>query len=84
MKRIAALFMVLVFLVTCSLASAAEMWVVIKDKNGICRVIKSDHKTPKTIAGPFNTEKEADAAKAKECAKGQHEKTSPKKEPARK
>ncbi len=52
--------------ITVSLASAD--YVVIKDKNGICRVIESAHKTPKTIAGPFKTKEEAQASKAKECA----------------
>ena len=53
-------------IITVSLASAD--YVVLKDKNGICRVIQSDHKTPKTIAGPFKTKEEAVKAKEKECA----------------
>ncbi len=43
---------------------------VIKDKNGVCKIIKSDHKTPKTIAGPFKSKEEAEKAEAKECQKG--------------
>ncbi|MDR3558346.1 MAG: hypothetical protein P4L61_02330 [Candidatus Pacebacteria bacterium] len=41
-------------------------YVVIKDKKGVCRVIKASKKTPSTIAGPFNTQEEAKRAKEKE------------------
>ena len=42
---------------------------VIKAKNGVCRVIKAKEKTPATIAGPFKTKEEAQKAKEKECPK---------------
>jgi len=69
-QRLVAWFAVLVFALMGALTlAAAESYVVIKDKNGVCKVISSDHKTPKTIAGPFKTKEEAQKAKAEECAK---------------
>ncbi len=71
-KRIAVLCLALVFLLTTALVFAAgDSWVVIKDKNGICKVIKAQEKTPKTIAGPFKTKEEAEKAKVTECAKSE-------------
>ena len=49
--------------------AAADSYVIIKDKNGACKVIMSDHKTPKTIAGPFKKKEEAEKAKAADCEK---------------
>ena len=54
--------------ISASLASAS--YVVIKDKNGVCKVIEAKEKTPATIAGPFKTKEEAEKAKAKECGAG--------------
>ncbi len=48
---------------------AGNGYVVIKDKKGVCRVIKASKKTPSTIAGPFNTQEEAKRAKEKEHPK---------------
>jgi hypothetical protein len=70
MKRFLAILLVMVFSLTATLAIAADSWVVIKDKHGACKVIKSDHKTPKTIAGPFASKDEAKKVKEKECPKG--------------
>jgi hypothetical protein len=68
MKRLAVLTMVFVFLLTASLAlAAAEKFFVIKDKNGVCKVISAKEKTPKTIAGPFSSKAQAQAAKEKKC-----------------
>ena len=39
------------------------------DKNGVCKVIESDHKTPKTIAGPFKSKEEAEKARPKNVRK---------------
>jgi hypothetical protein len=49
--------------------AAGNSYVVIKDKNGVCRVIKASKKTPSTIAGPFKTKEEAKRAKEKESLK---------------
>jgi hypothetical protein len=69
-KRLVVFFLVLAFTLTSVFAFAAgDSWVVIKDKNGVCKVIKAQEKTPKTIAGPFKTKEEAEMAKAKECPK---------------
>ncbi len=59
---------VVAFALTLSVSLASADYVVLKDKNGICKVIESAHKTPKTIAGPFKTKEEAVKAKEKECA----------------
>ncbi|MDQ1240068.1 MAG: hypothetical protein QG577_2254 [Thermodesulfobacteriota bacterium] len=67
-----------IFVLTTAVAFAAEeSYVLIKDKNGVCKVIKSDHKTPATIAGPFKTKAEAEKAKEKECAKKPSEPSKP-------
>jgi hypothetical protein len=44
-------------------------YVVIKDKNGVCRIVKGVKKTPSTIAGPFRTKELAKRAKEKESPK---------------
>jgi hypothetical protein len=69
-RRVAVLVLVLAFSLVSVLALAAgDKWVVIKDKKGVCKVIKAKGKTPKTIAGPFDTEAKARQAKAKMCPK---------------
>ncbi len=81
--RFVAVVLALVFSLTAALAFAAgESWVVIKDKNGVCKIIQSDHKTPKTIAGPFKSKEDAEKAEAKECPKGAHSTTDKIKEKA--
>ncbi|MGC8657602.1 MAG: hypothetical protein ACP5U1_00860 [Desulfomonilaceae bacterium] len=71
LKRFTGVFVAVVFLLVTALAFAAgENWVVIKDKNGVCKVIQAKGKTPATIAGPFKTKDEAKKAKEKECHKG--------------
>ena len=68
-NRVLVLFLAVAFglLITVSLASAD--YVVIKDKNGVCKVIQSNHKTPKTIegGGPFKTKEEAVRVKEQKC-----------------
>jgi len=69
--HVVALFLALAFsLATVTSLYAAGSWVVIKDKNGVCKIIESKERTPATIAGPFKTKKEAEKAKDKECPKG--------------
>jgi hypothetical protein len=59
-----------VFLLSATLAVSAEKpWFVIKDSNGVCKVIQAKEKTPKTIAGPFTTKAEAQKAKDEQCPK---------------
>ena len=80
--RVSVLLLAIIFCLTSSLALAGgDSWVVIKDKNGICKVIKSDHTTPKTVAGPFKTKEEAQKTKEKECAKAESSKPSKTKSP---
>lgn len=61
---------VVAFALTISVSLASADYVVIKDVNGICRVIQSTHKTPKTIegGGPFKTKEEAVKVKEEKCA----------------
>jgi len=42
-------------------------WGVIKDKNGVCKVIQYKDKTPDIIAGPFTTKEAALALKERLC-----------------
>jgi len=44
---------------------------IIKDKNGVCKVIQAKEKTPATIAGPYKTKSNAEKAKDKACAKAE-------------
>lgn len=70
-KRCTVVALVLVFSLITPLAFAAgQSWVVIKDKNGVCKVIEAKEKTPATIAGPFKSKEDAEKAKAKECPQG--------------
>jgi hypothetical protein len=69
-RRLIGFFIAMIFVLTTVVAFAAgESYVVIKDKNGVCKVIEAKEKTPATIAGPFKTKEEAVKAKEKECAK---------------
>ena len=43
-------------------------WYIVKSKDGVCRVIEADAKTPQTIGGPYKSEKNARAAKSEVCA----------------
>lgn len=65
-------FMVQLLVVFCTLMlfsafAAAESWVVIKDKQGVCEVVAAQEKTTGIIAGPFKTKEEAKNAQKKEC-----------------
>jgi gamma-glutamyltranspeptidase len=77
-RRLIGLFIAIIFVLTTVVAFAAgDSYVVIKNKNGDCSVIKAQEKTPKTIAGPFKTKEEAQKAKEKECSKKSSEPTKP-------
>jgi hypothetical protein len=61
-----------VFVLSATLAVSAEKpWFVIKDSNGVCKVIQAKEKTPKTIdgGGPFTTKAEAMKVKDEKCPK---------------
>ncbi|MFA6224458.1 MAG: hypothetical protein WC647_19330 [Desulfomonilaceae bacterium] len=69
-RRLVGLFIAIIFVLTTVVAFAAgDSYVVVKDKKGVCKVIKAKEKTPTTIAGPFKTKEEAQKAKEKECPK---------------
>ena len=63
------LAILVIFALTATVAVAADSWFVIKDKKGVCKVIKAKEKTPKTIAGPFASKAAAQKAKDKKCPK---------------
>ena len=67
-NRTLVLSLAVAFALIIAVTSVLADYVVIKDKNGRCSVREFDHKTPKTIAGPFKTKDEAYKAKEKECA----------------
>jgi gamma-glutamyltranspeptidase len=83
-RRLIGFFIAFIFVLTTVVAFAAgDSFVVIKDKNGVCKVIKAQEKTPATIAGPFKTKEEAQKAKEKECSKKSSEPTKPTTPPKR-
>ena len=43
-------------------------WYIIKGKDGVCKVIQAEQKTPATIAGPYKTRENAQAAKEEKCS----------------
>ena len=56
-RRLIGFLIAMIFVLKTVVAFAAgDSYVVIKDKNGVCKVIKAKEKTPTTIAGPFKTE----------------------------
>jgi hypothetical protein len=73
LKNSSVLFVVIIFSLVAGVALAEKKhWFVVKDKDGICKVIEVET-VPlplKTIAGPLKTMKEAEMIKAKECPKG--------------
>jgi colicin import membrane protein len=73
-KHIIVVMVATVFALTAVCVFAAEgPWFIIKDKNGVCKVIQAKEKTPATVAGPYETQKKADEAKGKECARADKE-----------
>ena len=69
-RRLIGFFTAIIFVLTSIVAFAAgDSYVVIKDKKGVCKVIKAKEKTLSTVAGPFKTKEEAKKAKEKECPK---------------
>ena len=63
------LISVILILIAGNALAAEYGYVVIKDKKGLCRVIKASKKTPSTIAGPFKTKEMAKTAKERESPK---------------
>ena len=69
-RRLIGFFTAIIFVLTTIVAFAAgDSYFVIKDGNGVCKVIKAQEKTSATIAGPFNTQVEAQNAMGQECPK---------------
>jgi hypothetical protein len=73
LKNSAVMFVVTVFFLMAGVALAEKKhWYVVKDKDGVCKVIETETvpEPLKTIAGPLKTMEEAEKIKAKECPKG--------------
>jgi hypothetical protein len=68
LKRFVVAIMIAVFSFTAAVAFAADPWFVIKDKNGVCKIIQAKDKTPAAIAGPYTTKAKAEKDKDKACA----------------
>ncbi len=62
--------LVVTFGLVCTGAWASADYLVVKDKNGVCRVIRGKAPTPDTISGPYRTKIEALMAKKKLCGGG--------------
>jgi hypothetical protein len=74
-RHLIVVVLVAIFALTAVFSFAAEEpWFIIKDKNGVCKVIQAKEKTPATIAGPYKTQKNAEKAKDKACAKAEQKK----------
>jgi hypothetical protein len=72
LKSSSVLFVVIFFSLMTGIALAEKKhWFVVKDKDGLCRVIEAETVLEpfKKIAGPFKTMKEAEKRKAKDCPK---------------
>ena len=72
-KNSSVLFVAIVFFLIAGLALAEKKhWFVVKDKDGMCKVIEAETVPGPltTIAGPFKTMKKAEKIMAKECPKG--------------
>ncbi len=69
MKKLVVLLSIAMFCVTGSLAfgAAGQKWYLIKGKDGVCKVIQSEKKTPAAIGGPYKTKANAEKGKAKKC-----------------
>jgi membrane protein involved in colicin uptake len=66
LKHSSVLFVVILFSLMSGIALAEKKnWFVVKDKDGMCRVIEAQK-----VAGPFKTMEEAEKRKAKDCPKG--------------
>ena len=83
LKKLVVFVMVVVFGLVSGLAFAADKYVVIKDKKGVCKVIQAKDKTPAYLAGPFPTKEAATKAKEEKCPKPA-KKAPPKKAPMKK
>ena len=69
------LAVVAIFALTALFSFAAdERWFIVKDENGVCKVIQAQETTPATIAGPYKTKNKAKKAKVKACAKAEQKK----------
>jgi hypothetical protein len=83
MKKLLVFLAVTIFALTSTLGLAAgKSWFLIKDKNGVCKVIEAEKKTPKTIAGPFTSKDAAAKAKDKKCPAAPAKKAAAKKKAA--
>jgi len=60
--------LVVMFSLTAVFAFAADPWFILRDKNGVCKVIQAAERTPASIAGPFKTKEAADKVRDKACA----------------
>ena len=66
-SKIVAVFVICLWLVGASAIAGDKKWFIVKGKSGVCRVISAADKTPKTIAGPYDSKENAQAAKLKLC-----------------
>ncbi|MDA8407467.1 MAG: hypothetical protein M0T73_11515 [Deltaproteobacteria bacterium] len=74
-QRILGLFIgVIILLTTVAAFATGDSWVVIKGKDNVCKVVKTQEKIANTIAGPFTGKEQAEQALAKACPKSAIEK----------
>lgn len=51
-------------------APLQKFWYVIIDKNGVCKVIGSTRRTPKSLLGSYKYKEQAKAARDRVCKQG--------------
>jgi ElaB/YqjD/DUF883 family membrane-anchored ribosome-binding protein len=74
-KQVVGLFICVICLLSTVVTYAdGDSWIVIKDKDNICKIIKAHEKTADTIAGPFSRKEQAEEALSRTCPKSTVEK----------
>jgi hypothetical protein len=67
MKKLGLCILVLAFLLSTTLVLAGDQWLLVKDKAGTCKVIKTKPDQPTIIGGPYPTKEAAAQAMAEAC-----------------
>lgn len=63
-----AVFTIFLILWPASSMVLAEQWLLVKDKAGVCKIMKTKRGTPTIIGGPYSSEEDArKAMKAADC-----------------
>jgi len=78
MKRLGLFALAFVFSLTATPLFASEQWLVVKDKAGACKIMKTKKGTPTIVGGPYSDKEAAQRALSDLCP-GTTDKTQEKK-----